>query len=226
MKATTLLAHATMVASLAVGSPARAESDPGSHARQILARGALAFRSLAGFRAGVRTFDLEPGGRGVHNGADLYYQAPGRFRMTVEPGFENAGITIAFDDRRDHIVVGPAQLFDLLRLPISLQDSRAKTSRGFSLVLLTVKAALGRFGDSRAEITGLGQERIGDRTAEILKATGPHLLNDVAEERLYLDSRTGLPVRNEQLSGHGVLYSATLHRFVANPVAPRGTFAF
>ncbi len=189
--------------------------------KEMAVKAIAAFSQLKSFRANVHSTDNDPKNNETYKSAvDVQFRAPNKFRLQVLPGFENAGLKLAFDDGGDKITVRLGGMLGVAKLQLGTDDSRARTSRGFPFMSITIKGTLARLGDPRAVVGYAGDSVLDGKPCHVLTVAGPILLPSVTEERIYFEKGTFLPARAEERIGGKIVFSSTLKELKPNaPIA-------
>lgn len=191
-------------------------------ARELAGKAIATFGQLKTFRATAVSTDNDPKNQETYKSAvEVQFRAPNRFRLQVLPGYDNAGLKLAFDDGGDKITVRLSGVLGVAKIHLGLDDSRARTSRGFPFMGITIKGTLSRLGDPRAVVGYLGDTVVEGKNCHVLGVTGGVLLPTVTEERVFFEKGTFLPVRAEERIGAKIVFSSTLKDLQPNaPIAP------
>jgi hypothetical protein len=207
-------------------APAPPPEDNQKVAREHAQRAIAAFGALKSLQATVHTIDVDPVDGDAYKGIlDVYFQAPGKFRIAVQPGSRlNVGTRMVFTDGDDHISVRPGGMLGFAKVKLGVQDARVKTSRGFQIMKITKKSVMARLSDPRAVVGYMGETKLDGRAMTVLSVTGPILLEGTTEERVYIDRLTSLPIRGELRAGRQIVFSTTLATHSVNAPAPEGAF--
>ena len=187
-------------------------------ARQMANKTVAAFAALKTFDGIAQTMEVDPkDGEVYRSEVDVMFKAPSKFRLTVRPGFDMAGLKLSFDDGSDHVEVRMAGVLGVAKIKLGADDPKAKTSRGHSIMKVSEKGILTRLGNPKGQVAYIGDSAIEGKPTNVLSLTGSGvMLEGVTEERIHIDKATSLPIRGEMLNGRQVIFSSTIKNLRPN----------
>ncbi len=193
--------------------------------KELAAKTVQTFNSLQSFEGIAQTLEIEPTqGKTNKTEINILFKAPDRFRVQVRPGFENAGLKLAFRDGGDHLDIRLAGILGVAKLTIGADDPRARNSHGHQIMQVSEKGILNRLADPRGLVTYVGEAAVEGKPTQVVSLTGPMLLKGVTAERIHIDKATGVPIRGEMLQGSKLIFASTIKSIKLNPTVSSDAF--